>query len=121
MASLRHNVKIWDPNAAGNPPSGQQDDDTGAFDPDATGAGDPEYIYDGDGLFIDQGVTVERTDSGLPTIRADGQVVLPKGTVADTGIKEDMLIKITYENEDEIDASILKVVRLTDIVYVVRA
>lgn len=121
MASLRHNIKIWDPNAVSNPPSGQQDDDTGAFVQDNTGVGDPDYVYDGDGLFIDQGVTVERTDSGLPTIRADGQVVLPKGTVADTGIKEDMLIQITYENNDVVDASILKVVRLTDIVYVVRA
>lgn len=121
MASLKHKIQITDPNAAGNPPSGEQDDDTGAFVPDVTGAGDPAVVYDGDGLFIDQGVTVERTESGLPSVRADGQIVLPRGTVADTGIKEEMLVKITYENDDEIDASILKVVRLTDIVYVVRA
>lgn len=121
MASLKHSILITDPNSAENPPSGEQDEDTGAFDSDVPGVGDPAVIYDGDGLFLDQGVTVERTESGLPSVRADGQIVLPKDTVADTGIKEEMLVKITYENGDEVDASILKVVRLTDIVYVIRA
>lgn len=121
MASLRHKIVITDPNSVSNPPSGVQDDDTGAFVPDETGAGDPAVVYDGRGLFLDQGVTVERTEAGLPSVRADGQVVLPKKTVANAGIKEGMLVKITYENLDEVDASILKVVRLTDIVYVVRA
>jgi len=117
MPALKHRVLITDPTTSS--PPGEQDDDTGAFVDDPSSSSN--VIYDGRGLFLDQGVTVERTDSGLPTVRADGQIILSKKSVGKFGIKEDMLVKITYPNGDEVDMSILKAVRFSDIVYVIRA
>lgn len=117
MPALKHKVLITDPSSAS--PPGEQDDDTGAFEDNPAGAAN--VIYDGRGLFLDQGVTVERTDSGLPTVRADGQIVLRKKSVGKFGIKDGMLVKVTYPNGDEVDMSVLKAVRFSDIVYVIRA
>lgn len=122
MPALTHRVVISDPNVtATNVPSGEQDDDTGAFSPEPSGAGDPKIVYDGSGRFLDQGVVVERDTAGLPTVRADGQVVLEKGAVADFGIKDDMLVTVEYENGETVDMSILRAIRFTDIIYVIRA
>jgi hypothetical protein len=115
MPALRHDVLVTVPGED----SGAQDNDTGAFVEDP--AKGPTVIYDGKGFFLDQGVVVERDTAGMPSLRADGQVVVKKGSVAKFGIKDGMLVKVTYPNGDEVDASILKTVRFADILYVMRA
>lgn len=118
MPALRHKVLIT--SAAGSAEPGTQDDDTGAFVEHPTS--EPDVVYDGRGFFLDQGVAVERDLAGLPTLMADGQVVLSKKAVGKFGIKENMIVKVTYpDNGDEVDMVILKAVRFTDIIYVNRA
>lgn len=115
MPALPHKVTIT---AAGEV-AGVQDDDTGSFEPDAS---DPNTVYDGRGNFLDQGAVVEReAGSGIPTLQSDGQIVLPKKSVGKFGIKDGMAVTVTYKNGDTVDMSILRAVRFTDILYVVRA
>jgi hypothetical protein len=115
MPALRHRILI----TVSGENSGTQDEDTGGYTDSPTT--DDNVIYDGKGFFLDQGVVVERDTAGLSALRADGQIVLTKGAVAKFGIKEEQLVKVTYPNQDEVDASILRVVRFSDIIYVVRA
>lgn len=114
MPALPHKVTI----TGAAETAGAQDDDTGAFAPDAS---DPNTVYEGRGNFLDGGAVVERDRSGIPTLHSDGQIVLPRKSVGKYGIKDGMAVTVEYKNGDVVDMSILKAIRFTDILYVMRA
>lgn len=114
MPQLPHKIKITRVGLK----VGTQNEDTGAL---TTATGDPKKIFEGKGFFLDEGVALERNTAGVPTLQADGQVVLPKKTVGKYDIQEGDVVLITYPDGDTKDATVLKAVRFTDILYVKRA
>ena len=115
MPVFSHRVLIT---TAGAVP-GVQDDDTGAYTPDAGGG--TATVYDGKGLYLDGGVAVEKDTAGIPTLMADGQVVLPKKAVGKFNVSEGQHVRVTYPDGDTVDATVLRAQRFTDIVFVERA
>lgn len=98
--------------------AGTQDDDTGAFTPDV---GDPATLYNGKGLYLDGGVAVEKDVTGIPTLMADGQVILPKKTVGKYNLAQGQHVRIQYRDGDVVHAEVLRAQRFTDILFVTRA
>jgi hypothetical protein len=113
MPVFNHSITI----TRGGVLPGEQDEDTGSYVPDDD---DPAAVWSGKGFFLDEGVEIAWT-AGVPTITADGQVFLPRKTVAKAGVRDGDHVKVEYPNGDTKHMDIRKAVRATDILYVIRA
>lgn len=120
MMDYPHYITIRRPAGAGVDPSpGVQDPDTGLWTGDVIATDDSVTVWKGRCDVQDKGEVILRDSAGQPTLEADAVCFLAKER-AIILVKENDVVTITWEDQSESDARVLRIRRLDGVLLLRR-